>query len=107
MYNVEITAEAEKDLQAAFSHIAEGSIERAEKWRRGLYEKADALATFPHRCGIASEATAVGCEIRELLYGNYRLLFAIQENSIYITHIRHGARKPLTGDEVRRLRRSE
>ena len=34
-------------------------------------------------------------EIRQLVHGAYRILFTIAKDTVYVLHIRHGARQPL------------
>ncbi|MCP4545517.1 MAG: type II toxin-antitoxin system RelE/ParE family toxin, partial [bacterium] len=34
-------------------------------------------------------------EIRHLIYGSYRVLYTIDENSVHVLHVRHGARRYL------------
>ena len=73
---VEITALAEADLETIYQHIRDDSPTRAAAWRQGLLQAAQALEQFPHRCPLAPESSAA-LEIRQLLYGRYRVLFTI------------------------------
>ena len=92
---VEMTALAEADLETIYRHIREDSPTRAAEWRQGLLLAAQALEQFPHRCPLAAESGAA-LEIRQLLSGRYRLLFTVTHDTVYILHIRHRARQPLT-----------
>jgi plasmid stabilization system protein ParE len=92
---VEITALAEADLETIYRHIQEDSPTRAAEWRQGLLQAAQALEQFPHRCPLAPESDAA-LEIRQLLYGRYRVLFTITHATVYVLHIRH--RQQLTGN---------
>jgi toxin ParE1/3/4 len=92
--NVEIAALAETDLEAIYLRIREDSPTRAAEWRLGLLKAAQTLEQFPGRCPLAPESSA-GLEIRQLLYGEYRVLFSVAGHTVYILHIRHGARQPL------------
>jgi toxin ParE1/3/4 len=92
---VEITALAEADLETIYLHIREDSLIRAAEWRQGLLQAAQALEQFPDRCPLATESGAA-LEIRQLLYGRYRVLFTIARDTVYILHFRHSARQPLT-----------
>jgi plasmid stabilization system protein ParE len=56
--------------------------------------EAQALEQFPHRCPLAPES-GPELEIRQLLYGRYRVLFTITSDTVYVLHIRHGARQQL------------
>jgi plasmid stabilization system protein ParE len=50
------------------------------------------LATFPGRCSLAPEATAVGRESRQLVVGKntkYRVLFVVQDQAVSVLHVRH------------------
>ena len=60
----------------------------------------DALADLPQRCKRAPESRSFPFEVRELHYGHkphlYRILFAIEDNTVVILHIVHGRRLPLS-----------
>jgi plasmid stabilization system protein ParE len=94
---VEITALAEADIETIYLHIWEDSPTRAVEWRQGLLQAAQALEQWPHRCPLAPESGAA-LEIRQVLYGRYRVLFTVTHDTVYILHIRHGARQPLATD---------
>jgi plasmid stabilization system protein ParE len=96
---VEITALAEADLETIYQRIREDSPTRAAEWRQGLLQAAQALAQFPHRCPLAPESGAA-LETRQVLYGRYRVLFTITGETVYILHLRHTARQPLTADDT-------
>ena len=55
---------------------------------------------MPMACGLAPEDDVSGHEIRQLLFGKYRVLFTIEETKVFILTVRHGARRFLTADEV-------
>ncbi len=99
MFNVEVTAQASDEAEEAYLWMKENSPEAAADWFDGLVEKANSLANFPKRCALALESRAFKQEIRQLLYGHYRILFTIEGNTVYVLHIRHKARKPLSPDE--------
>jgi toxin ParE1/3/4 len=91
---VEIAALAETDLEAIYLRIRADSPTRAADWRLGLLNAAQTLDQFPERCPLAPESSAE-LEIRQLLYGEYRVLFSVAGHTVYVLHIRHGARQPL------------
>jgi plasmid stabilization system protein ParE len=70
------------------------------RWFLRLDEAIKSLAEFPRRCTLAPEDNLFSFEVRELLYGQkphvYRILFTVEENIVYVLHIRHGRRLPLT-----------
>jgi plasmid stabilization system protein ParE len=93
--NVEITARAERDVEEIYLWIRKDSPARAATWRRGLLKAAGTIAQFPKRCPLAPES-GPDIDIRQLLYGKYRLLFAVMADTIYALHVRHAARRPLS-----------
>jgi toxin ParE1/3/4 len=101
VYRVEITPEAEADLDACYRYIAEDSPANALRWWRRCYEVMDRLGLFPEASSLAPENDAVPFVVRQKLYGNYRILFTIQEQRVIVLHIRHAARLPLRPDDIR------
>jgi len=100
-YHVEITEPADVDLEEAYCWIRDNhSPTRAAKWREGLYAKVDTLERMPERCGFAPENDWCDFELRQLLYGSYRILFTIRADRVFVLHIRHGARRFVSPDEL-------
>ena len=95
-YRVITEPQAESDIAEAFHWIARDSPLNAARWQNNLEAVIDSLDTFPERCAIAPETDAFDYEIRQLLHGNYRILFTIREQAVYVLHVRHGARQHLT-----------
>jgi plasmid stabilization system protein ParE len=100
-YRVETTARAERDADNLLSRlIAQQAGETGLRWFEGLEKAITTLADMPERCSLAPENTHVPFEVRQLLYGRkphiYRILFTIEGDTVYVLHIRHGRRRPLT-----------
>ena len=99
-FRVETTATAEQDgdgiLEWLLSEHAGGT---GMRWFVGLQDAIASLAEFPMRCPLAPENAAFPFEVRSLLYGHiphvYRILFTIEQDTVYVLHIRHGRRQPL------------
>ncbi len=64
-YRVEITPTAESDIEKAYCFIRRDSPVNAARWRRKLYELAEALSRFPEGCGFALENDFVDFEVRQ------------------------------------------
>lgn len=94
-YEVEIAESAAADLEEAFQWIRRRSPRSAERWRSELLERAVTLEDFPERCPLAPENENCRREIRQLIHGNYRLLFTVIGSHVYVLHVRHGARMPI------------
>lgn len=102
-HSVEITEPAEHELEEAYCWIRDNhSSARAASWREGLYSKVDTLEQMPERCGFAPENDWCDIELRQLLYGRYRILFTICNTRVFVLHIRHGARRLLSDRELNR-----
>ena len=102
-YNVEVTDTAQRDAYEAYTRIAAESLLNALRWFELLSEAMQTLDTFPQRCSVASESELTEEEVRHLLFGNYRILFVIRERTVYILHVRHGARQTMSPDEIELL----
>ncbi len=69
----------------------------AQKWIDTIFEKVKALKTSSKIGRIVPEIERD--EIREILYGNYRVIYRIEKSSISILTIRHG-KQILPIDEI-------
>jgi plasmid stabilization system protein ParE len=95
-YAIELSAEARRNAEDAFLYIARDWPSRARRWYIGLFNAIHSLSRNPERCGLAPESEDLRIELRQLLYGKragkYRILFEIRGATVYVHHIRHGAR---------------
>jgi plasmid stabilization system protein ParE len=99
-FRVETTAAAEQDADAILDWLlAEHAGETGKRWFAALQDAIASLAEFPVRCPLAPENVVFPFEVRHLLYGRkphvYRILFTIEDQTVYVLHIRHGRRQPL------------
>lgn len=92
---IEITHQAESEIETAYLWIRQDSPIRANKWFEGMVKAIDYLALFPVRCLLAQESGDVGNEVRQLLYGKFRILFIVESDTVFILHVRHGGRQYL------------
>jgi plasmid stabilization system protein ParE len=102
-FTVELSDQAGKDIEKSYLHIAKDSPQNAINWRFELEEKIRSLKTFPERCGLAPEHYYSRVEIRQTFHGQYRILFTIRDQAVYVLSVRHGARKFLTRTAINRL----
>lgn len=69
-------------------HIAKDNFTAAEKWVNSIYDGVKRLKDFPKSGRVVPE---VGKSyIREILHGNYRIIYRIEKESINILTVRHG-----------------
>ncbi len=71
-------------------YVARDRPVAAEKWAAGLFDLVERLQQSPKRGRVVPE---VGRErVRELLYGNYRVLYRLDPSAVSILTVRHGRR---------------
>jgi plasmid stabilization system protein ParE len=98
---VELTAEAEREADAILEWLLTHNAGSAGlRWFNALEDAIASLSEFPERCALAPEDRVFPFEVRQLLYGHkphvYRILFRIERETVYVLHIRHGRRAPIT-----------
>jgi toxin ParE1/3/4 len=91
-FRVRITRAAERDIEEAWSFIANDSAEEAERFVRRLEGQIETLETFPERCPLIPENEMLGTRYRHLLYGDYRSVFRIAGKTVYVLRVIHGSR---------------
>jgi plasmid stabilization system protein ParE len=99
-FRVEVSPQAEQDAEAILEWlIAEGAGDAGLRWFARLKDAIASLAQMPRRCELAPENASVPFELRQLLYGHkphlYRILFTVENDIVYVLHIRHGRRRRL------------
>jgi plasmid stabilization system protein ParE len=103
-YRVIIQPNAEAELDAAYLYRSTRVPQAAARWFAEFVEAINSLAEFPERCPFAPENGHFLEEIRQPLYGTrrdaFRILFTIQDDTVHVLHIRHGAQRYLHEDET-------
>jgi len=100
-FKIEFSQRSQRDLEEIIVYIRNDSPENAKNWRLKLAEKLSSLTTQPEACGFAIENEYASGEVRQLLFGRYRVLFTIRDQTVYILTIRHSAREKMKKDEER------
>lgn len=70
------------------TYIAEDNTAAAEKWLDEVFTKVGSLQNFPQSGRIVPEANNKA--IRELIYGNYRVIYRLEEKRVSVLTVRHG-----------------
>jgi toxin ParE1/3/4 len=91
-YRVEVAPLADRDIRAAEAYIAKDKPRAAAKWAQDVYRKIASLATFPLRCERVPEGAELPLEFRQLLFGNYRIIFRVDGYKVYVMRVYHAAR---------------
>jgi plasmid stabilization system protein ParE len=101
-HKVELSLRAQGDIDSTYRRIRDDAPGRAARWRQRLLDAVDSLEHFPLRHALAPEAEAVGMELRQMMFGVYRVLYVVEGDTINILTVRHGARQLLTPSELGR-----
>lgn len=70
------------------AYISQDSPSAAERWADAVFSRAKQLLTLPESGRIVPEVDDPS--IRELIYGNYRILYRVEARRIAILTVRHG-----------------
>jgi plasmid stabilization system protein ParE len=76
----------ERAAEAA-TYIAQDSPAAARRWVDGRFASAGALSRMPERGRLVPELRRP--DVRELLYGNYRIVYRLESRRVAILTVRH------------------
>jgi plasmid stabilization system protein ParE len=103
-FQVRLTRNAEAQIEAAYLWFREQNPTFADQWFRDLMDAIAQLQDKPRRFPMALEQEIFAEEVRQLPYGKgrsrYRILFSIDEPTIYVLHIRHTAQSLLKPEDL-------
>ena len=105
-YVVSLTRAGNRDLESCYAYIAKRSPRGAAAWTNAFQEQVlDALAIDPHSYEIAPESHDHPVEIRQRLFRtpqgkNYRALFTIRGQDVFVIHIRGPGQDLVPIDEL-------
>jgi toxin ParE1/3/4 len=96
-HRVKFRPKAEQDLETLFRHIVQETPLRGPRWMSGLEDAIYSLREMPERGSIVRRFSKSTVAVRQLLYGRYphiyKIYFTVESNTVWILHIRHGARQ--------------
>lgn len=78
-------------------YISRDNPTAAEKWIETVFSKVEQLKSFPKSGRIVPEINSK--DFRELIYGNYRIIYRVEKTQVSILTIRHG-KQILPIDEI-------
>jgi len=91
-YQVNLTQQAQNDLEQVFYYIEADSINNAENFVLQLEKKVYSLEIFPDRHPLIPENEFFGTDYRHLIYKKYRIVYRIVDKSVFVLRIFHGAK---------------
>ncbi|MEI6729647.1 MAG: type II toxin-antitoxin system RelE/ParE family toxin [Pseudomonadota bacterium] len=84
------TERAESDLEIIADYIAIDNAVRAVSFVREIRQRCHKITDAPFAYPLAPE---YGDDIRKIPFGNYLILYTIDQNDVVILHITHSARR--------------
>ena len=85
------TSIAGTDLEEAWEYIAHDSLMYAATFVQRIREVARSLDDMAERGRVVPELGAP--DVRELIVGNYRLVYQVTPTTVYVLRVIHGARQ--------------
>ncbi len=79
-------------------YIAQDSLNAAQKWVDSIFQAVERLEQFPKSGRIVPEIRQD--DFREIIHGNYRIIYKIEGERISILTVRHG-KQILPIDEIK------
>ncbi|MBA4188031.1 MAG: hypothetical protein C0467_08430 [Planctomycetaceae bacterium] len=103
-FTVNITRRANGDVDAAEAAVTQLGAAALGRWRSRLLRVIEILERDPHRYPESEDATNVGLDLREAIFGRkphvHRVLFTIDGTTVTIHRVRHAAQDRLTDDDL-------
>jgi len=90
MAEVRWTPQALDDLEAICLFIARDTFRIAAVFADRAFRATERLAEHPRSGGVVPELNIN--DVREIILGNYRLIYRIREDEVHIVTVHHGAR---------------
>lgn len=78
------------DLEALVEYIARDAPITARRFAQKLISRVDILTSHPHLGSLLPEDDTQ--TYRELLHGNYRLIYRVEDQRVFIVAVHHAAR---------------
>jgi len=93
-YEVSLTTDAERDLEAIYFYIAEhDSRASADRVLERLVQATDALSTSPDRGSAVNELRSLGIsEYRQIFFKPYRLIYRVHAKQVVVYVVADGRR---------------
>ena len=100
LYQIAFEEDAIEDIRKTLRWIernAKGHPQKkAGQWFNAMQKAVDSLSQFLFRCSPATEDSLVDEVVRQLLFQQYRILYTVRGDTVYVLHIRHQNQESLT-----------
>jgi len=78
-------------MSEVVDYISREHPEAARKWAEGVFDAVDELASFPGQGRVVPEVGRPS--VRELIHGEYRVIYKVEAKAIGILTVWHGRRR--------------
>ncbi|MCL2649245.1 MAG: type II toxin-antitoxin system RelE/ParE family toxin [Phycisphaerales bacterium] len=99
-FRIEFSVSATADAELIHEEITASSPQAADRLLALFAASADSLSDFPKRYPLAPESQTHSEEIRHMFVGNYRILYKIRGDTVFVVRIRHAAQRPFKPGEL-------
>ena len=99
-FRIEFSISATADAELIHEGIDVSSPQAADRLLALFAASADSLSEFPKRYPLAPESRWHSEEVRHMFVGNYRMLYMIRGETVFIARIRHAAQRPFKPGEL-------
>lgn len=93
-YEVILPEGPKQEIIEIANYIRQDSPQAAERWTDRIFDAIATLETFPEAHSYALENRTHSRELRNLLFGKYRIIFFVEQMRVIVVSIRHSARLP-------------
>ena len=90
-YTVIISERAKRDIRESARWMAQYSPEKAMLWHFDIEAAILTLENNPFRCPPAPENSFFPEEIRQMIFGKYRILYFVEDEDVHVLYFRHTA----------------
>ncbi len=92
-YKIKITASAQKDIRGIWEYIAQNNPLNAGEFILEIEKRICSLSTSPERNPVIPEGELLQTDqYRHFIYKNYRIVYRVQDEIVYVLRIFHGAK---------------
>ena len=95
-----ITPRALSDLQEIRDYIARRNPDNAAAFLQKILVAFDRIEASPKFFGKAEENAFVPYDLHQFVVKPYRILYRVSGSTVQILHVRHGAQKRATNDDL-------
>ncbi len=91
-YRVKVSPESERDIEEIWEYIARDNIRNATQFIHRIEKKVYSLELLPERCPFIPENEFLEHQYRHLIFENYRIVFRIMVDVVWIARVVHSSR---------------